>query len=248
MNNRYSRTIGYSPLEDVDYEKLLHAVKINKTIIDGYYESRKKDTILVAGAGSGQEALIINKAFHLRTVGVDLNIVHPELSRESQDIVFQRQDLTSLAFRKNTFALVYCYHVLEHVADHMSVLMEFFRVLEPGGVLFIGFPNKHRLLSYIRTSQKVSEVDRIKWNINDYKFRLRGKFENKFGAHAGFTEKEFIKDASRVYDTIYPVRNKYMLIKYPHYRKIIKFLIKTKMEEIVFPSNYYICIKKALEI
>ena len=42
-------------------------------------------------------------------------------------------------------------------------------------------------------------MDRIKWNINDYKYRLRGKFENKFGAHAGFTEKEFIKDASQCF-------------------------------------------------
>ena len=245
MNNSYSRTIGYSPLEDVDYEKMLHVVRINKIIIDGYYESKKNDTILVAGAGLGQEALIIKKAFCLRTVGVDLNMVYPELSHESQEIVFQRQDITSLAFRKNTFALVYCYHVLEHVADDMSALMEFYRVLRPGGVLFIGFPNKHRLLSYMGTSQKVSGIDRIKWNINDYKYRLRGKFENKLGAHAGFAEKEFIKDASKVFDTIYPVRNKYMLIKYPLYHRIINFLIKTKLEEIVFPSNYYICLKKA---
>ena len=61
MNNNYSRTIGYSPLEAVDYEKMLHVVRINKIIIDEYYESKKNDTILVAGAGLGQEALIINK-------------------------------------------------------------------------------------------------------------------------------------------------------------------------------------------
>ena len=244
MNNHYSTTIGYSPLEAVDYEKMLQIIKINKVIIDEYYESKKNDIILVAGAGLGQEALIINKEFHLKTVGVDLHIEQNDLSLESQDVVFLRQDITSLAFRENAFALVYCYHVLEHVADHISVLKEFYRVLKPGGVLFIGFPNKNRLISYIGTSQKVSNLDRLKWNLNDYKYKLRGKFENKFGAHAGFTEKEFFKDASSVYDTIHPVRDEYMLGKYPLYHKIIGCLIKTKLEEIVFPSNYYICIKK----
>jgi ubiquinone/menaquinone biosynthesis C-methylase UbiE len=248
MRNRYSRTIGYSPLEDVDAEKMFQVIKINKKIIDEYYESRINDTILVAGAGLGQEAYLINKEFHLKTVGVDLHIKQHDPSLISQDIVFQRQDLTTLAFNKNTFALVYCYHVLEHVDDPISVLKEFYRVLKPGGVLFIGFPNKHRLLSYIGTSQKVSELDKLKWNINDYKYKLSGKFENKFGAHAGFIEKEFIKDASSIYDTIRPVRDNYMLLKYPLYQMIIRYLIKTKLEEIVFPSNYYICIKKASEV
>jgi len=248
MNNCYSTTIGYSPLENVDYEKMLHVIKINKIIIDEYYESNKNDTILVAGTGLGQEAIIINKEFKLRTIGVDLHLKQLGLSLESQEVVFQKHDLTTLGFRKNAFALVCCYHVLEHVVDYMSVLKEFYRVLKPGGVLFIGFPNKNRIISYIGTSQKVSELDRIKWNINDYKYKLRGKFENKFGAHAGFTEKEFLKDASSVYDTIYSVREKYMLVKYPLYHKIIRYLIRIKLEEIVFPSNYYICIKKALSL
>jgi ubiquinone/menaquinone biosynthesis C-methylase UbiE len=245
MTNRYSKTIGYSPLVNVDYEKMLQIIQINKIIIDEYYESKENDTILVAGAGLGQEALIINKEFNLKTFGVDLHIEQHDVSSVSQEIVFQRQDLTSLAFKKNAFALVYSYHVLEHVADHMSMLREIYRVLKPGGVLFIGFPNKNRLISYIGTSQKVSNLDRLKWNLNDYKYKLSGKFENKFGAHAGFTEKEFIKDASNFFDTIYPVRDKYMLVKYPFYHKIIRYLIKTKLEEIVFPSNYYICTKKA---
>ena len=243
MEKRYSKTIGYSPLDLVDQDKLLQVIRVNKRIIDEYLPVKKEGTILVAGAGLGYEAVLINQEFKLKTVGVDLNIDSNNLFPKKLDLLLQRQDLTSLAFGGNAFDLVYCYHVLEHVADHMAVLKEIYRVLKPGGVLFVGFPNKNRLFSYIGTSQKASRLDKIKWNINDYIYRMQGKFENIYGAHAGFTEKEFFKDASSVFETINPVRNKYMYLKYPNLGVFLNCVIKTKFAEFVFPSNYYICRK-----
>ena len=243
MDKRYSKTIGYSPLDHVDHDKLLRVIRVNKKIIDEYLPAGKGEPILVAGAGTGYEAVLINQEFQLKTVGVDLNIDLNNSFPASSDLLFQRQDLTALAFDANTFNLVYCYHVLEHVTDHMEVLKEIYRVLKPGGVLFAGFPNKNRLISYIGTSQNASGIEKIKWNINDYVYRLRGKFENRYGAHAGFTEKEFIKDASCVFDTIDPVRNRYMFLKYPKLGGLMTWIIKTKLEEYLFPSNYFICLK-----
>jgi ubiquinone/menaquinone biosynthesis C-methylase UbiE len=244
MEKKYSKTIGYSPLDLVDHDKLLRVIRVNKKIIDEYLPAGKGETILVAGAGTGYEAVLINQEFQLKTVGVDLNIDLNNSFPKSSDLLFQRQDLTSLAFDENTFDLVYCYHVLEHVADHLAVLKEIYRVLKTDGILFVGFPNKNRLISYVGTSQKASGLEKIKWNINDYLFRLQGKFENKYGAHAGFTEKEFIKDASIVFETIDPVRNRYMFLKYPNLSGFITFFIKTKLEEYLFPSNYFICKKR----
>ena len=244
MEKRYSKTIGYSPLDLVDQDKLLQVIRVNKRIIDEYLPVNKEGTILVAGAGLGYEAVLINQEFKLKTVGVDLNIDSNNLFPKKLDLLLQRQDLTSLAFSGNAFDLVYCYHVLEHVADHMAVLKEIYRVLKPGGVLFVGFPNKNRLFSYIGTSQKASRLDKIKWNINDYIYRMQGKFENIYGAHAGFTEKEFFKDASSVFETINPVRNKYMYLKYPNLGVFLNCVIKMKLEGFIFPSNYFICLKR----
>ena len=241
---QYDEVIGYSPLEDVDHGKLLKLVRTNKKIIDPYLTTRKKGMVLVAGAGLGQEAVIIGREFNLKTVGVDLKIDLQSLPNNCLEITFQRQNLMDLAFRENTFSLVYCYHVLEHVPDHRIVLKEIHRVLSPGGVLFIGFPNKHRLVSYLGTAQKVSSLDKIKWNINDLITRLRGRFENEFGAHAGFTQKEFIEDTSTLFDVVHPVRNQYMLNKYSRLYGFIRLVIKTGLEEFIFPSNYYICIKR----
>jgi SAM-dependent methyltransferase len=243
MDNTYDKTIGYSPLEDVDEEKMLQVVKVNKRIIDGYYVSASNDLVLVAGAGQGQEAVLIGQEYRLRTFGVDLHIKNISSPETREYVFFQRQDISSLAFRDRTFSLIYSYHVLEHVDDQFAVLRELERVLSPGGVLFIGFPNKNRFFSYIGTSQTATFLDKIRWNLRDYGYRLMGKFENKHGAHAGFAEKEFLLIAAQFFPAVYSVRDQYMLYKYSKHKNLINFVIKMGLNEFVFPSNYYVCIK-----
>ncbi len=246
MNTDYDKTIGYSPLECVDAEKMRKVIQVNKQIINEYYSPQNGDLILVAGAGRGDEAVLINQEFGIKTIGIDLNITRPALGEKNPGVVFQRQDLMALAFGSSAFSMVYSYHVIEHVTDYLIALRELYRVLKPGGVLFIGFPNKNRLVSYIGTSQRVSALERLKWNFNDYYYRFKGQFENKYGAHAGFSEQEFVREASKVFSVVHPVRNQYMLLKYGKLRGVIQALISTGMAEIIFPSNYYICIKTRL--
>lgn len=243
MNGIYDKTIGYSPLQDVDRLKLYDLIRVNQLIIDKYFFGKRDDRILVAGAGLGDEAEIIFELFKLRTIGVDIHIANSNTTIRGKDFSLSRQDLSHLAFADNSFSLIYCYHVLEHVLDHMEVLRELRRVMLPGGVMFIGFPNKRRLVSYIGTSQKVSIIEKVKWNLNDYVYRLNGRFENKYGAHAGFSEKEFLLEASGVFSAIHPVRNEYMKTKYNRVKHLIWFVTSIKLGEILFPSNYYICVK-----
>jgi SAM-dependent methyltransferase len=236
--------IGYAPLEDVDQGKLLQLVGKNKKVTDRSISIDRHDRVLVAGAGLGLEAVILGEEFNAKTVGVDLNINLQNLPSSCQEITVQRQNLMALAFCENAFSLVYCYHVLEQVPDHRAVFGELHWVLSPGGVLFIGFPSKHRFISYLGTAQKVSLLDKIKWNLNDIDARLRGKFENRFGTHAGFTQREIIEDALRLFDYVHPVRNQYKQQKYARFSGIIKLIIKTRLVEFIFPSTYDICIKK----
>jgi hypothetical protein len=116
-------------------------------------------------------------------------------------------------------------------------------VLAPGGLLFIGFPNKNRLFSYIGTSQKVSLIEKIRWNYNDYIYRFKGRFENIYGAHAGFVDAEFTIEARNIFKAVIPVRNEYMLIKYFSMEKLIRVIIGMGLGEILFPSNYYVCLR-----
>ena len=249
MAKDYDVTIGYSPLECVDKRKVQQAIINNKKIIDGYYSSKQEDIILVAGTGNGHEAAELSTVLHQNVIGVDINLVPNQIPRNSDNLTFFVQDLMTLAFADKSFSFIYCNHVLEHVKDHLVVLKELYRVLKDNGVLFIGFPNKHRLVAYTGTTQNASIYDKLKWNLVDYKYRLTGKFENKYGAHAGFAENEFIEDASELFQIIHSVRDQYFLLKYSKHqvgKLFIELLIKTGVKNFVFPSNYFICIKEKI--
>jgi SAM-dependent methyltransferase len=49
-------------------------------------------------------------------------------------------DVTALPFDDESFDLILCLHVLEHVLDDRAAMRELFRVLEPGGKAVIQVP------------------------------------------------------------------------------------------------------------
>lgn len=52
-------------------------------------------------------------------------------------------DITEIAFPDNSFDLVWCSHVLEHVPDDGKAMREIHRVLRPGGIAMIQVPLWH---------------------------------------------------------------------------------------------------------
>ncbi len=54
--------------------------------------------------------------------------------------VMVRLDLHALGFRNNSFDLIICIHVLEHLADDLQCLRELYRVLKSGGLAILDSP------------------------------------------------------------------------------------------------------------
>ncbi len=108
--------------------------------------------------------------------------------------------------------------------------------------MLIGFPNRKRLIGYIG-SRDVNLKTKILWNINDYKSRILLKFKNKYGAHAGFSEKEFIEMSNSLFSDVKHVTNEYMLMKYESKSFLINLLIKFGFSRFLFPSLYFVCRK-----
>lgn len=67
-----------------------------------------------------------------------------------------KMDVHQIPFEENTFDIIFCNHVLEHVTDDVAVLKEFYRVLKPGGWAILQSPIDYR---YATTYQDNSITD-----------------------------------------------------------------------------------------
>jgi ubiquinone/menaquinone biosynthesis C-methylase UbiE len=205
---------------------------------------RKKDfnqnqKLFIGGCGDGREAFFFHKRFNCQVVGVDYGLTSDQIN---DSISIYKGNLMDLKWVDNEFDAVFSYHVLEHVGDPILALENLKRVLKSDEIMLIGFPNRKRLFGYIG-SRNVNFMTKIKWNLSDYKSRLSFRFQNKYGAHAGFSEKEFLHMSKNIFSDIIPVTNEYMLNKYASKSLLINFLIKMKISNFLFPSLYFICKK-----
>jgi SAM-dependent methyltransferase len=97
--------------------------------------------VLDAGCGVGYGTRLLAEHDPVRLVGVDISaeaLTHGPA--DSAELV--QADLRELPFSADSFDLVVCFEVIEHVEGHDRVLDELRRVLRPGGTLLISSPNR----------------------------------------------------------------------------------------------------------
>lgn len=123
-------------IENNVLQKVWHTNKYNAVfeLITTYPQK-----ILDVGCSSGWFISEIAKRFpKAKCYGIDLyNKAIAYGRRLYPNIEFQLADVHEIPFRKNTFDLVICTEVLEHVDDPKRVLLEIKRVLKDNGVAII---------------------------------------------------------------------------------------------------------------
>ena len=102
---------------------------------------------LDAGCGLGNWNFLLHRFPGMRiTVGVDISdcLVASEKYRRGQDyrkIGFFKGDILKLPFKEEAFDFITCLGVIEHFERPQVPLLELYRLLKPGGVLFLDTPN-----------------------------------------------------------------------------------------------------------
>ncbi len=100
---------------------------------------RPSDRVLDAGCGGGRLFAYDLRGQAARIVGVD---TEPELAGNPNIEEPVLGDLSALPFRDETFDLVICKHVLEHLEHPLAAFRELARILRPQGRLVILTPNR----------------------------------------------------------------------------------------------------------
>ena len=97
--------------------------------------------VLDAGCAFGRDS----SAFHdagFEVTGIDLSAGLLQKARElNPELDFKKMDVRSLDFANDAFGGIWCHAVLLHLNDEdiVKALKEFYRVLKPGGTLFVSF-------------------------------------------------------------------------------------------------------------
>jgi len=103
----------------------------------GALSKERKGLLLDAPAGTGALAA------RLKKMGFSVSCcdINPSLF-SVQDIEIKKGDLSqSLPYPSRSFDIVTCIEGLEHLENPFNAIREFYRILKPGGKLFLSLPN-----------------------------------------------------------------------------------------------------------
>lgn len=212
--------------------------------INGSELDREGTRGLVVGFGEGHEADYLQHHTRANIIGVDVRSRIPAEHKPTFSPILA--SAMKLPFKESSFDFVFYHHVIEHVPNPVATLVEISRLLIPGGALYIGTPNRHRLIGYTG-AYKISLGRKIRNNLMDYKYRLLGKFHNEMGAHAGFSKNELEKMLIPYFTDLQWLTEDYLMFKYQQrlHKAVLNILLKPYVLEVAAPSIYVLCRKPA---
>ena len=114
-------------------------------------------------------------------------------------------DIRSINLENNSFDLVICYHILEHVEDDRKAMRELYRVLKKGGVCLIQTPFKTGEI-YEDNSIR-SEEDRLKhFGLKDHVRIYTVESLSERLTESGFRVyiREFVQEENNTYGLNFP--------------------------------------------
>ncbi|RPH94564.1 MAG: class I SAM-dependent methyltransferase [Calditrichaeota bacterium] len=193
--------------------------------------------LLVFGCGNGLEAAFAQQILNCQVCGVDVDQQFHPWAAERANLC--NYDGRRLNFPDGFFDALYSFHVLEHVENVAESVAEIRRVVKPGGFVYIGVPNKSRLVGYLGMNDK-SLFRKIKQNLKDIIKRVQGQWENELGAHAGFKEDELIRLLSPFFTQVFPVSSNYYAAKWQKHQKWLRLIEKISLDRLLFPAVYVV--------
>ncbi len=132
-----------------DIEMRKQKAKKMLAVLDDYYPGKLKTlNVLDIGCSTGIISNFLSKRFG-EIMGIDIDegaIGYAKENYHSDNLNFDIQSAMDLKFPDNSFDVIICAHVYEHVPDASRLLSEIHRVLKPGGVCYFAAGNRLKVI------------------------------------------------------------------------------------------------------
>lgn len=128
-------TIGF---DEMLYDAQLEAVRRPEAVVRDRYDLVL--SLLGPGVGICLDACTGSPDPAVRARVEALGYTHVPIDIDGDDNIVRREDIRALSFARGSIAVIISLDTLEHVEEYAQALVEFSRVLEPGGILAVHVP------------------------------------------------------------------------------------------------------------
>jgi len=124
-------------------------------------EISNSSVILDAGCGNGRDIEVLLSKYDCCIVGIDFSERMISEAKKKLQVktgskkALVRGDLTKIGFKDDTFDVIICSQVLEHIPNWQDALKGLRRILKPEGVLIISTPN---IFSLYGVQRKIADL------------------------------------------------------------------------------------------
>lgn len=155
MNSSITKIKYQNEFSNIHYEKMRNfhnrnqkAKKIVIILSDYLKYNTASMEVLDIGSSTGFVTRELSKYFY-KITGIDIDkkaIKYAKKNNNANNVKYVIQDCHKLKFKNNSFDIVICSHIYEHVFNPQKMMDEIYRVLKKGGVCYFAAGNKLRLI------------------------------------------------------------------------------------------------------
>ena len=148
----HSYQLDYSKMHsDTVYNTKMRDGKAKKiiSIFDDYYSGKLNNlSLLDIGCSAGFISNMLSKHFR-KVIAIDIDhkaVDYAIKNNSAKNLQFAIRDGMNLNFLDNTFDVVVCNHIYEHVPNSKKLIDEIYRVLKPGGICYFAAGNRLKIM------------------------------------------------------------------------------------------------------
>tara|TARA_B100000401_G_scaffold438443_1_gene387185 strand:+ start:5060 stop:5893 length:834 start_codon:yes stop_codon:yes gene_type:complete len=145
-------------------------------VLDDFLSKFSEDEMigLDAGSGKGPSSMIMSKYINLTySIENEMENVERQISNFTklnpislEKILIEVGDITKIKHPDNSFDIIICSEVLEHIENYEAASKELYRVLKPGGTMLFSMPNK---------ISAFWQYDRFIYHLRKFVRKIKGK-------------------------------------------------------------------------